>query len=529
MLRRTLLLLLAFFCFTGVLSAQKQNKKKANQEDKWLEDAEYFYSEGNYQRALPLYKRLSESHPDDSYFHFHLGVCYLYKNDEKELAIVELEKAQKIDPEIERIDYYLGRAYHLNYKFDQAIVEFNQSLAKDKLNDKEKKEINHYIDYCVNGKILCKDTAEIELKNIGDPINTENSEYVPLITIDESTLIFTYRGSRSTGGLEDPKFNPDSTGEYYEDIMVSDRVGDHWQSPEPISNNVNTRGHDATVALSNDGQILFIFKSTTKDGGDIFQSDNIIELYKSRAMIAKTLLSKGESGGETLIERYITANNLRDKWKSKSELKNINFEGNPTKFSRLKDSIINDLVNVFNKQYLKILKPDRKLSIIEVDVTLTDESLAKDFTNNIVSVVNSFYIQTKTKKLLKNVQVLQLQADSIRNVLNNSIYGVANAADASPNANPLLSVLKAPIQKKQIDVQVSTGVYAEVLKNLELTKIQLRNETPLIQNIDSPILPLQVIRLGGLKGMMVGFFLGLVISALGVLLRGYLTNKLTIN
>jgi hypothetical protein len=271
MMRRVLILLFVLSCFSGELMAQK-DKKKNKQEEKWLENAEYFFSEKNYLRALPYYKSLSLAHDDNPYFHLQLGICYLYKNDEKELAIIELEKAQSQDPEIERIDFYLGRAYHLNYKFDKAIDEFKQSLANDKLDDKEKLEVNHYIDYCINGKILCADTAQVEIKNVGDPVNTDNAEYVPVITIDESTLIYTYRGVRSTGGLLDLKFNPDSTGEYYEDIMVSDRVGDHWQSPEPISNNINTKGHDATVALSNDGQMLFLFKSTTQDGGDIFVS-----------------------------------------------------------------------------------------------------------------------------------------------------------------------------------------------------------------------------------------------------------------
>ena len=272
MLRNAIFLILALSCFSGSLVAQKQTKKQEEQQDSWLEDAEFYFADGNYLRAIPFYKKLSEAHPDDSYFHLHLGICYLYKNDEKELAIVQLERAQKLDPSIEKIDYYLGRAYHLNYLFDKAILEFNKALLKEKLDENEKREVNRYIEYCNNGKVLCKDTTEVELKNIGDPINTENSEYVPLITIDESRIIFTYSGSRSTGGLEGPKFNPDSSGQYYEDIMVSDRVGDHWQNPEPISDNINTKGHDATVALSNDGQILFIFKSTKKDGGDIFQS-----------------------------------------------------------------------------------------------------------------------------------------------------------------------------------------------------------------------------------------------------------------
>jgi hypothetical protein len=272
MMRRALLLLVAFFCFSGVLLAQKHDKKKDKQEEKWLEDAEYFYSEANYLRALPLYKKLSEAHTDNPYFHYQLGICYLYKEDEKEKAVTELEEAKKGDPTLPRVDFYLGRAYHLNYKFDQAIDEFNYSLANDKLTPKEKEEVNHYLEYCVNAKKMLADTAEVTIQNVGSEINTENSEYSPVISIDESTLIFTYRGVRSTGGLEDAKFHPDSTGDYYEDIMFSQRLGDHWLSPEPISNNINTPGHDATIALSNDGQILFIFKSTTKDGGDIFMS-----------------------------------------------------------------------------------------------------------------------------------------------------------------------------------------------------------------------------------------------------------------
>lgn len=272
MMRRALLLLVALSCFSGGLMAQKKDRKKNKQEEIWLENAEYFFSEKHYLRALPYYKSLSEAHDDDPYFHFQLGICYLYKNDEKEQAIIQLEKAKAQEPSIPRIDFYLGRAYHLNYKFDDAIAEFQKSLANDKLNDKETQEVNHYIGYCTNAKILCRDTAMVDIKNIGDPVNTEYAEYVPVITIDESTLIYTYRGARSTGGLENLKFQPDSTGDYYEDIMVSQRVGDHWQSPDPISNNINTKGHDATVALSNDGQILFIFKSTTQDGGDIFQS-----------------------------------------------------------------------------------------------------------------------------------------------------------------------------------------------------------------------------------------------------------------
>ncbi|MCX6295379.1 MAG: hypothetical protein NTX97_04805, partial [Bacteroidetes bacterium] len=89
---------------------------------------------------------------------------------------------------------------------------------------------------------------------------------------DESILIFTYTGPKSTGGLMDADFNPDPDGSYYEDVFVSQRVGEHWLTPESIGPNINTKNHDASIALSSDGQKLFIFHSTDKDGGDIYMS-----------------------------------------------------------------------------------------------------------------------------------------------------------------------------------------------------------------------------------------------------------------
>ena len=260
----------------------------------------------------------------------------------------------------------------------------------------------------------------------------------------------------------------------------------------------------------------------------IFHGNNILELYRSRNMISKTLLSTVIFNGkpQKLIDRYIEFNALREKWDDNPTLKNISFNGNPDSFSRLQDSIIIDLTNTINKSVLKVDKPDKKLSIIEVDVTSTDELFAKEFANNIVNTVNSFYVLTKTKKQLQNATILQKQVDSVKSILNSSIVGVASAADASPNANPALSILRVPSQRKQVDVQTSTAVYAEMVKNLELSKIQLRKETPLIQTIDTPILPLIVNKLGKIKASILGFIAGIFLACMGAAFKKISTKMI---
>jgi len=117
------------------------------------------------------------------------------------------------------------------------------------------------------------------------------------------------------------------------------------------------------------------------------------------------------------------------------------------------------------------------------------------------------------------VQTLQKQADSVRQVLDLALNGVASTMDASPNANPALMSLRVPSQKKQIDVQANTAIYSEIVKNLEISKISLRQEKPLIQVIDPPVLPLAVDRLGKLKGLIIGFVLGMLVASIIVVTK----------
>jgi hypothetical protein len=243
-------------------------------------------------------------------------------------------------------------------------------------------------------------------------------------------------------------------------------------------------------------------------GGGIFKGDNILQLYKSRRMISETLLTKDtfQNKQQLLIDRYIEFNELRKGWEDKPQLKNIKFD-NPSNFTRTQDSVLGKFVEIINKSVLEVAKPDKKLSIVAVKVKSEDELFAKSFTNNIVNKVNNFYVNTKTRKSLENLSILQNQLDSVRRVLNASIGGVAAEADANPNLNPALQTLRVGSQKKQVDVQASGAIYQEIVKNLEMAKINFRNDKPLIQIIDYPVLPLKETKISMILAIFVGSFL----------------------
>lgn len=239
-------------------------------------------------------------------------------------------------------------------------------------------------------------------------------------------------------------------------------------------------------------------------GGGLFQGENIIELYRSRNMLQRALLSSENFGNkkQLLVDRYLEINNIREKWKN-PKLKTLSFSDS-MKFSVLQDSVIREVVKDIKDNYLFVSKPDKKLSILRVDVKSIDEDFSKKFNEQIVSTVNRFYIDTKTKKSVDNIRILQRQTDSVRQVISGAIYSAASTVDATPNLNVARQVLRAPSQRSQMDAQANQPLLSELVKQLELSKIMYRKDMPLIQVVDHPIYPLDKYQLGKTKGMVIG-------------------------
>ncbi|WP_207536409.1 lipopolysaccharide biosynthesis protein [Desertivirga arenae] len=262
-------------------------------------------------------------------------------------------------------------------------------------------------------------------------------------------------------------------------------------------------------------------------GGDAFTGDNLMALLKSRTIVQKSLLAEGNFSRkkEILADRYINFSKISYKGNEKSSnfltFKNYN-PGN----SRSKDSLLNSIYKRIISSNLSIEKVDKKLSIITIRVKTIDEAFSKEFAETLAKVVSNFYIETKTKKSLENLTILQRQTDSVRRQLNLALSGVAVSNDYNPNANAALQILKVPSQRRQVDVQANQAILSELVKNLESSRIALRKETPLIQIIDRPILPLEMDRIGKLKAMVIGAFVLGVLTVLLLVIRKILKQIL---
>lgn len=257
-------------------------------------------------------------------------------------------------------------------------------------------------------------------------------------------------------------------------------------------------------------------------GGSIFSSSNLAELFKSRKMVEQTLLMPVVVNNKmiSLAEMYIQNSKWREGWEKDAKLKSIQFLPNPSRkyFTRVHDSIFGVIYTNLSGS-LTVGQKDKKIDILSIDVSSTNELFSKCFCEALARQVGQFYVATKTKKARANMAILQKQTDSIRGELNGAITGVAVANDNTFNLNPALNVRRAPSARRQVDVQANTAILTELVKQTELAKVTLRHETPLIQVIDRPILPLPKERFGKAKGIVLGGFLAGFLMVLGLIFR----------
>lgn len=259
------------------LNEAKENIKKG---DEIFEQGEAYYRD-----ALPYYLKAQAFNPNNAKLNFKIGLAYLH-SFEKKKAYDYILKAFALDPNVDKkIKYYLGRVYHLNSEWDKAIDYYSMYLNETK-DKNEIKDASKKIEECKNGKILSQNPVRVWVDNLGPEVNTSFNEYSPVITTDESVLMFTSRRPGGVGNKLDEIKN-----EYFEDVWVSYKSGKKWTTAVNLGPPVNTENHDAAVCLSPDGQKLITYQGGV-NGGDLFISYLVGKIWSKPENLGKAINSK---------------------------------------------------------------------------------------------------------------------------------------------------------------------------------------------------------------------------------------------
>lgn len=270
----------------------------------------------------------------------------------------------------------------------------------------------------------------------------------------------------------------------------------------------------------------FGFSGLIGGNADVFSGDNLLEIISSKYAIEETLLTPVDFNGEktTLANVFLEFSGLKTilekKIKQNPELKNISFPaGQPREnFNRTQDSVLNVIYQwVGGPKTLSIARKNKKVSIVNLNFTSTNEKFSKLFIETLMDQTYRFYSQTRTAQIRANIDMMQNTADSIKALYDASLYKGAGFSTA--NINPALQTAAVPRLKEETNAKLYGTVYTEVLKNLETLKLDMARVTPIVQIIDKPRLPLFKQRLGKAKGIVIGGILG------GLLIVGYLVFK----
>jgi hypothetical protein len=246
-------------------------------------------------------------------------------------------------------------------------------------------------------------------------------------------------------------------------------------------------------------------------GGDFFTAtDNIIWLYSTRLLLQKTLLTAIDTGGKKvmLIDWFIKESAEKDFAKYPA-IRNDKFVYSPSDsiLSRNQNAVIATCVYLIRSKYLKAELTPKTENVISVRFKSKDELFAQKFSEELVSNVNEYYIQTKTKKASDEVALLERKTAEYKGQMSSDIYEVAAGFDEAPYANPNRLVLKAKPQRKQVDAKISGEIYGGLVQQLELSRTNLQKQMPLIQIIEEPVLPLSAATLDPKLYSILGFIL----------------------
>jgi uncharacterized protein involved in exopolysaccharide biosynthesis len=99
-------------------------------------------------------------------------------------------------------------------------------------------------------------------------------------------------------------------------------------------------------------------------------------------------------------------------------------------------------------------------------------------------------------------------------MVNKNMLSSALQSDDYLNINQ--QVLKIDQNKNLVDLQINVSLYGELIKNVKLAEIGIRKETPLIQIVDTPQVPLEKAGFDWWQWGVIGLVVGMLFSVLYV-------------
>ncbi len=244
-------------------------------------------------------------------------------------------------------------------------------------------------------------------------------------------------------------------------------------------------------------------------GGSIFAGDNIIDIIRSKTIISKVLLRKLDPQmgmpNETLADFFLDFNGWKKKW-TKLDSQTIRLNSTASIAQPKNDSVLNAIHAFLVKKSISVERINKKGSILRVQVTSSNSLFSRLLTEGLIDESAKMYLEVKIGTSQANINRMQARADSLLSLLNSKTYTVASTQLL--DINPGLKSAAVPTEIATRDKTIISTLYAELTKNVEISRAMLSQQTPVIQILDKPDLILENEKKGRLFLIVVGGFVG---------------------
>jgi len=219
-----------------------------------FEKAKKDFMERKYDSALENFEKYLEKDSSKTEAYFRIAQIHESFRNQKKATAFYLKVIEKDTSGVGFVQAYtyLGSRALENHRFEDAKKYLTVSLKNTNKNSIIYQQIQKQIKTAEFGIQAIAKPLNINPEPLTDVLNFKNKQYFPVLTADNSTIIFTARND-----LED------------ENIYISENKNNIWSKPVGISKEINTPYNEGTCSISADGKIMVF---TSCEGRDSFGS-----------------------------------------------------------------------------------------------------------------------------------------------------------------------------------------------------------------------------------------------------------------
>lgn len=281
---------LHIFAILFLLCTFTQAQEEIVSEQELKEKANQYFEADNFAEAKPLFAQLLSLYPKDPNYNYKFGACLLNASSDKEEPLKYLEFAITKRSAVDNLaQYYLGKAYHLNYNFAKAVKAYSRFKRSASAEQMEKYMVDRQIEMCKNGNQLLSRLNDVQvidrqvidqenffriydLQGIDGKIIAKPSDFRSKYDekINERSIIYLPNDAKEVYYSSYGK-----KGENGKDIYKSVKVGESgWSEGVALTGGVNTPYDEDYPFIHPDGRTLFFASKghSSMGGYDLFKS-----------------------------------------------------------------------------------------------------------------------------------------------------------------------------------------------------------------------------------------------------------------